>query len=333
MDDPEWDFRIKRYDYDVYHSSAYVRSTLAMDAGQPFLISVQLGDSELLLPLIRRQIGSTAHWDAQSPYGYGGWLSRSGSTETDFDTTFESALEYLRDAGCVSVLLRTHPLLNSSIPSVLTHPPWSICTPTVAMDLSSGPDIVWTGVRAGVRRDVRRTLDHGLLFRREIGPVDLSSFAEIYLAHMVGIEADHFYRFSSGYFSGLAQLLASDCEWHWVERDGEILATSLVLTNGERAHYHLAASTEEGLRSGAAKVLIVSSALDLQERNHRWFHLGGGRGGREDSLFDFKRGFGSLRHEFRSFGVILDPIHYEEIVASRGVAPSQHSGRFPGYRD
>jgi hypothetical protein len=54
-----------------------------------------------------------------------------------------------------------------------------------------------------------------------------------------------------------------------------------------------------------------------RERGDRVLHLGGGRGGREDSLFAFKSRFSKRRHPFYTGRWILDPQAYRELVAGR----------------
>ena len=45
------------------------------------------------------------------------------------------------------------------------------------------------------------------------------------------------------------------------------------------------------------------------------FHLGGGLGGRADTLYEFKREFSPLKHEFYTGSWILDPERYRELQA------------------
>jgi hypothetical protein len=68
-------------------------------------------------------------------------------------------------------------------------------------------------------------------------------------------------------------------------------------------------------------------------------HLGGGVGGRADSLFHFKAGFGAGRTPFHTWRIVCDPAVYDALCAP--VAPAQDSrqrivddgtGFFPAYR-
>jgi hypothetical protein len=69
-------------------------------------------------------------------------------------------------------------------------------------------------------------------------------------------------------------------------------------------------------------------------RGDRTLHLGGGVGGRADSLFHFKAGFSPLRHRFRTLRVVVDEDRYVALVSAldAGLDPSDRAGFFPLYR-
>jgi hypothetical protein len=72
-------------------------------------------------------------------------------------------------------------------------------------------------------------------------------------------------------------------------------------------------------------------------RGNSVFHLGGGRGSREDSLFDFKSRFSSRRHTFHIGRWILDQHLYRAMADTQRLATMQTSvpddnGFFPAYR-
>jgi hypothetical protein len=68
-----------------------------------------------------------------------------------------------------------------------------------------------------------------------------------------------------------------------------------------------------------------------KERGNRVFHLGGGSGSREDSLFHFKAGFSPLRAEFQSVRVIFDQERYQALALRAQGIPSA-TDYFPAYR-
>jgi hypothetical protein len=64
------------------------------------------------------------------------------------------------------------------------------------------------------------------------------------------------------------------------------------------------------------------------------FHLGGGKGGQNDSLFTYKAGFSPQRHAFHTWRVVADPEAYRSLMTERrpDVDPGDLTAAFPSYR-
>ena len=71
-----------------------------------------------------------------------------------------------------------------------------------------------------------------------------------------------------------------------------------------------------------------------RQRGNDVLHLGGGVGGRADSLFQFKAGFSPRRHAFHTWRVIVDPDQYEALCARRPGSENADDATdfFPRYR-
>jgi hypothetical protein len=73
-------------------------------------------------------------------------------------------------------------------------------------------------------------------------------------------------------------------------------------------------------------------------RGDRYLHLGGGVGGSDDRLLQFKRGFSELTFPFLTLRMITDPEKYRELTALSAQAANVpveerlHSEYFPAYR-
>jgi hypothetical protein len=85
-------------------------------------------------------------------------------------------------------------------------------------------------------------------------------------------------------------------------------------------------------------VMLDDARMWARRRGDRVLHLGGGRGGREDSLLAFKGRFSPRRHTFHTGRWVLDPPSYAELVerrtrlaAARGLE-ADDPGWFPAYR-
>jgi hypothetical protein len=64
-------------------------------------------------------------------------------------------------------------------------------------------------------------------------------------------------------------------------------------------------------------------------RGNRLFHLGGGRGGQCDSLFDFKAAFSKQTYDFYTWKGIIEPSVYEDLCSSHDLrfSPRETSSR------
>jgi CelD/BcsL family acetyltransferase involved in cellulose biosynthesis len=117
---------------------------------------------------------------------------------------------------------------------------------------------------------------------------------------------------------------------------GAVAAALLAIEHGPFLHAHLTGINAEMTAHSPFKVMLD----DVREwgtlRGLQHFHLGGGVGGREDSLFQFKRRFSPVSHAFHTGRWILDPIRYAELerdhLETLQGALIEDSDYFPSYR-
>jgi hypothetical protein len=87
------------------------------------------------------------------------------------------------------------------------------------------------------------------------------------------------------------------------------------------------ASTRRARHRFADELLYDEVRRFCKARGNTVFHLGGGKGGSNDSLFFYKAGFAEGRHPFHTWRVVADPDVFRELM--RGREPSD---TFPPYR-
>ena len=112
-------------------------------------------------------------------------------------------------------------------------------------------------------------------------------------------------------------------------QDGRTISIATWCVSGERAHYHLGASDEQGYAAQAAYAVFAVSLPALAARGVTWIDLGGAAGGVavEDGLARFKRGWANDVADAWLGGRVLAPQHYARLVHGRA------SGTwFPAYR-
>jgi serine/alanine adding enzyme len=309
----EWDELLARLGLeDVYLRRKYVESACAIEPGAPtFLYS-----NGTVFPCIVREFEGRA--DVTTPYGYGGPVNGDGDAPA-----FYSAYEtWCRDRGVVSTFVRFHPLYeNHRYAAIGVERLGS----TVAWRVE-GADL-FERMHPHHRRVVRKAQRAELVVAVEEAPA-LDDFAALYERTMARLDASAFYLFTPEYWASLREL---PCVLVTARTGKELSAAVLCFAAKPWLHYHLGASSDEGRRLGASNLVLYEAARWAGEAGYELFHLGGGVGGRADSLYEFKRRFDpDAEREFAIGKAIHDEAAYGELS---GVTGAEAGGFFPAYRN
>ena len=126
-------------------------------------------------------------------------------------------------------------------------------------------------------------------------------------------DADAFYLFDDAYWSALADGVPMVSVEVW--QGSEQLAGVVGLTGAPWLHYHLGASSDSGRSLGASHLALYELARWGQEQGYSHLHLGGGVGGRRDSLFLYKERFAPGGEIPAAIGkAVHDPARYRELT-------------------
>ena len=113
-------------------------------------------------------------------------------------------------------------------------------------------------------------------------------------------------------------------------------AAGLFIEFGGIVQAHLVGTNRTLLALSPFKVLLDDARMWARARGNTVLHLGGGRGGREDTLLKFKGEFSPRRHVFRVGRWVFDQRRYCDLVeARRSGSPDGwvlDASYFPGYR-
>lgn len=155
-------------------------------------------------------------------------------------------------------------------------------------------------------------------------------FRDIYNDTMNRDGAEAYYYFSEKFYNSVLNDLPQNAQVFWAEKDGVIIASSIMLAANGYMNYHLSGSLREYAHFASNNLLLYSAALWGCANGYRTLYLGGGVGSGEDSLFKFKRAFykGELNH-FYIGKRIYDQEKYDELVGMREPTVSRY---FPKYR-
>ncbi|GAA3735677.1 hypothetical protein GCM10022225_17990 [Plantactinospora mayteni] len=325
---------------DVYFTAGYGAAAATPEGG--VWRTLHWRDT-IMVPYVLRRIDDQL-FDTVSPYGYAGVYRSADCPAEDLTRFWSLAVEYWRDTRVVSLFLRFSPLDPSSVDAALGLGAIGMTrrADTITVTVDGGPDRIWAGMSSTCRNKVRKARNAGLT--GDIRPAtsdDMahgSAFRRLYEETMVRVGGAPEYFFPDAYYHRLAHGVGKNLLVAEVRTaEGAVVAASLVLRHGTRAHYHLAGSTPEGFRQGGNNLLLWTILDWASATGCGVVHLGGGVRP-DDGLFQFKRSFGGRRTPFWTGAVVIDPARYDALLRAHAAATSRtvpdivRSGYFPGYR-
>ncbi len=329
-DSPEWNEALLRIPHDVFHRPAYVHFEAARGGGRARAFLAEEGDRRFFLPLVIRPIPSAGGLvDATAPYGYPGPLL--AGDEAFLGRALAALKADFREQQGVSLFMRFHPLLP-----IPTGPFADQCTLvrhglTVGIDLTLPPATWWRQTRATYRNEINRARRAGLTVDADPSWSAFEAFLEIYLETMRRSGAAPHYFFDRAYFLGLREALAEALHLLVVRDAGQIVSAALFTEAQGIVQYFLAGTRRASLSLHPSKLLLDRARVWAGARQNRILHLGGGRGGSDDSLFYFKAGFSPRRFTFYTARMVSNQEAYEALC--RGIPHADGSADFfPAYR-
>lgn len=341
----EWDAIVAgAAQYDFYHLSGYHEIARTRGEGRPALFVCEESSRFIALPLLIRRVAdvpgleSETFLDATSVYGYAGPISSEDDPPRELIFRFEQELQTtLRRMNVVSVFSRLHPLFaQETILSDLGT--IKEAGTTVVIDLAASEEEQRSGYRRGHRYDIgrlRRSGWHGnSCSGKECADGPLQAFLSIYHETMDRIGADRYYYFDEDYVQALLDLSGAEVRLFWTEIDSQIGAIGIFTLCNGIVQYHLSGTSSRFIKDAPMKLLLDEVRMWANEKGARFFHLGGGVGGRQDSLYEFKAGFSKERRIFRLWNWIVDRDAYAYLVRKRQETTviADAGGFFPAYR-
>lgn len=348
--DPDWDSRLGEFRKDVYHLRGYHAFEESLGNGLAYLAILEDGAHRLAWPYLLRPVDPSldaglGYKDVTSVYGYPGPIALTTELGDSFFTKAWLELVSLwSEQKVVSVFTRFHPLLdNASLgvhftageadaaaasPGLLLH------GSTLSLDCLRADEAVFASYHRSLRQHLRVSRRKGMATSEDLEWREVASFAAIYAETMARNRAAGHYMYSVEDLSAFRAALAGHAHLLVTRIDGEIAAAGIFTELDGIVQAHLVASRASFRLLSPTKVLLDDARIWARERGDRSLHLGGGRGGKDDSLFRFKREFSSQMHQFYTGRWILDPPAYRDLTEARketGATPADPEF-FPEYR-
>lgn len=343
----QWDEILEEtFQYDFYHTQAYHKIAEDRGEGEAHLFVYREAGYTIATPLLLRPLREISglnvecqNWlDATSVYGYAGPVASHPEMPGPVVKNFQAAFcESMRQKSVISVFSRLHPLIRQS--HLLQGLGESAPTgKTVSIDLTLPPQEQARRIRKTHARQIRRLRERNLVFVEDIEGKDLHEFADIYTDTMRRVDAVEYYHFNKSYFEALQERMGPRLHLFFIFSDGQPVCGALFVLCDGILQWHLGGTRDEHLHYAPNKLLVDCVRLWAGERGIKVMHLGGGVGGKEDSLFEFKVGFTDRKHDFSTWSWVSDPEAYAIACESKatwnrchGLAPVDNSF-FPPYR-
>ncbi len=335
-----WDNVVRSFkEFDVYYLNEYVRAFQIHGDGEPILIYFEDGTNRAMNVVMKRDISENEnlrqildkgeYFDFSTPYGYGGFLFEGSDTE-------QLELEYYNygiDNNIVSEFVRFHPILNNNGRLRNIYQVQKLGK-TVAIELKS-KSLVWDSFTSKNRNMIRKAQKSGVRIFWGRSPQLYTSFISMYNATMDKDKAENYYYFKRPFYESLLNDLKYNSLMFYAVYNNEIVAMSFILYANQQMHYHLSASNQDYRSLAPTNLLLYEAACWGCDNGFKTFHLGGGVGSQEDSLYKFKIAFNKISKNTFSIGrKIFNQAMYDELVLLRTEVGEldRKSSFFPLYR-
>lgn len=334
----QWDKIVCSFkNYDVYWLSGYVKAFKINGDGEPLLfyfcdrekttkaVNVVMKRNIKDVSQFNNLLDDDEYYDFSSPYGYGGWLIEGENTKQLFSDYERWCLRN----NIVSEFVRFHPMIGNHESCTGFYDVVQLGE-VVHIDLSS-PEVIWENFVSTCRTRVRKAVKNGLKIYNGRYPEIYEKFRAVYDATMQKNNAEKYYYFGDDFYKSVLDDLPHNSQVFYAEKNGEVIAASIMLAANGRMNYHLSGALQEYSSLAATNLIMYTAALWGCANGCKTLYLGGGVGSGEDSLLRFKKTFykGELNRFYIGKKIFIQE-KYTKLVDLR--TDIKESGFFPRYR-
>jgi GNAT superfamily N-acetyltransferase len=334
-DPAQWDEAVARCgDHDVYHLAGYHRvPTPLAGAAAAWLFTIEHAGEHVAVPFLVRPISVGSDYDATSAYGYPGVICSVSAPNDLTVAAFQCGLgEAFDEFGVITWFGRQHPLFNTD---------WLLedaaevigIGQTIAIDLTPTEAELQALANNNHRRNLRKAEALGVTVVEDRRFERIAMFRGLYDATMIRNGAPAEYLFPESYYAALKAELGDRVTMFHAMVDDRVASSVIMFRHRGIVQYHLGGTHEDFATAGTARFLLEHVRRWAKANGDRWYHLGGGVGSTEDSLFRFKAGFAKTFKRYRIVKWIQNEERYRDLTgARRGKQPPPTEGFFPAYR-
>jgi hypothetical protein len=327
--DQKWNVIVRSMlHYDFYHLAEYQRLN---NDGQTFLLYYTENAVSFALPIVLRTIDNTHFCDITSVYGYAGPLTNTQNPDPAAVSAFHRELiRFFDEHSVVSVFSRLHPLfpeqekLLSGLGNVVD------ANLTVAIDLSLTNAEQKQQYVHSLKNTINRFKRRNIITKLAETEAEIDAFVAIYIENMKRVNASPMYYFPPAYFHQFLHTIHSSLMLAIL--DEKIICGSLFTECNGIIQSHLSATKNKYIRQSPLKYVWDQIRITGMKRGANIFHLGGGVGGKNDSLFTFKSQFSHLYFQFKVWKYIHNQEEYDALIQGIKKDGISTPSYFPLYR-
>lgn len=339
----KWNRIVKHFhQFDVYYLHEYVSAFVVHGDGVPMLFYYKDGHIEAMNVVMQRDISkdtkfatkipSETFYDLITPYGYGGFLIEGNPTNESLEELNKQYSSYCLSNGVISEFVRFHPVMNNSKAVTEIYELFQLGK-TVTMDLSS-TEHIWGNLASDKKKKIRKALKAGVEIYSGNDEQLIDEFIQMYHSTMQKNNASDYYYFTKDFFHSVLQNLKEHCIIFYAVLEGKIIAMAIYFHVNDQLNCFLSASNVAYDSLAPTNLLMVEAAKWGFQNHYKTLHMGGGLGGKEDRLFNYKIGFNkNSASQFVVGSKIFNETIYHELVTLRNFEKdNEPTFYFPLYR-
>lgn len=330
----KWNETLKKFDsYDFYHTYEYHQLSKKSNETAILLTYIE-GLTFIALPLLKRPILNTSYFDATSVYGYAGPLI-SGITNFENNKFKAILLDFFNRENIISVFSRLNPFITNQNTVLKNIGKIEDLGVVVNIDITKELDIQRSKYSKSTKSRVNKA--RKICYMQFVKPEEhIETFLEIYNENMNRLGAHIEYYFDEKYFSKFfkSNSFKTDLAIVFVKDTNEPIAASIFVKTNNIVQFHLSGTKTEYLHLAPARLFIDEMRIKATNEGYKYFNLGGGLGGVEDSLFNFKSSFSKDYLKFTVWKLITNKEKYLELCNENSEVQKleKETNFFPLYR-
>ena len=263
-----------------------------------------------------RQFKDFKYYDLTTPYGYGGPLvvARTADKEKinkSLKEFFKEYKDYAFKNKYICEFIRFHPVFEN----------WEFfdgifniehLNDVVVVNLNEDLEKIWADIKKGHKYNIKKSIKEGCEVKiiNEPRKENIDNFIKIYYQAMDKNQATKKYYFSPEFIDDHFKLLNTILIE--VKYKNKVIGTSLFLCGKKIIHYYLSGASNDFKGIYPSSLMLWEAIKWAKGNNFKILHLGGGRG-KNDSLFEFKKGFSGPTTPFKIGKLIFNEDIYNKL--------------------